>query len=278
MTIGMVEYGVDDSNPEGRPSPIIWGDCPADEIQQDPAAGIYMFEDFQQGVVAGTTLVLGQRNGLVAYADSNDVADILQDATTDKGIVKLDTDGTDDDNTVITTGDNVVGLLKITSGQQTGFWFEARVKVSTITTGDIAMFVGLTQEGQAGSGTPLGALGVIGDIDHLGFNIKEDDGNAVDLVHTKAGVVDGGADGVHVPVVDTYVNLGLYYNVFKNVVECYVDGVQVKTADIDCSATNFPSGEELAVTIAVTSGANGADGDGMTIDWFAVASGYRSNT
>jgi len=257
----------------GRPSPSIWGDCPIAEMLLNSAKGLYIFEDFHSGIVADATLVLGQRHGLVGYVDSDQAADVALQSD-EKGVIKLDQDGTDDDVTVVTTGDNVTGLVKVTSGDQKKMWFEARVKLSTITDGDLAAFIGLTEEGQAADGKPLGAAGAIGDIDHIGFSVKEDDGDALELAYTKAGQADATPVALATLVADTYVRLGLKFEPLDNKVHVYVDGVEIKDAAISAAATNFPSGEKLAVTFAIASGANGADGDGMYVDWFCVAQEY----
>jgi hypothetical protein len=270
---GKVRYGTANAVDTTRPSPSIWADCPVAEIADNPGKGFHIFEDFRGGVIGGSTLVYGQRHGLVCFTEADAVADCALQSD-EKGVLMLDQDGTDDDVTSLTTGENLSGLVKITTGDQTKMWFEARFKVSTVTDTDLAVFVGLTEEGQAANGKPLGAVGAIGDIDHIGFNIKEDDGDSLDFVHTLAGQVDGGEAAIHTVVVDTYIKVGLYFDPDDDSVHVYIDGVEDKSAAVLASASNFPSGEKLAVTVAIASGAAGADGDNLKIDWFRVAQEY----
>jgi len=265
------------------PSPSIWADCPVVAFQKDPSKGFHLFDDFKNSVIpteeAGRTAltdglgnILGDINWF-AHVESALVADLALQSDED-GVLMLDQDGTDDDTVTITTGNNVTGLVSITDEQAEKVWFEARFKVSTITNTDLGVFVGLTEEGQAANGKPMGAASAIGDIDHIGFHVFEADGDGLDFVYTLAGETDGVTADVATLEADTYVKVGLKYEPSDNKVHVYVDGVEKESAAILASASNFPSAQKLAATIAISSGAAGADGDNLKLDWVRIAQEY----
>ncbi len=265
----IIDYGTASNTVSRLPSPSIWSDCPVGEMLSHPSKGIYFWDDFQEGgSVGGADATSGSK--WYVYVESGSIADAILQSDAD-GVLMLDQDGTDDDVSTITTGDNITGLFTITDNQTTKFWFEAAFKVSTITDGDLSVFVGLTEEGQAADGKPMGAVGAIGDIDHIGFNIKEADGDSIDFVHTLTGQTDGGTTDIAVVVADTYVRVGLKYEPKDNKVHVFINGVEDITAAVLASASNFPSGQKLALTISIQSGANGADADNLKLDWVRAA-------
>jgi hypothetical protein len=269
--IGKVTYGAADSVVSRMPSPAIWADCPSDEMLANPERGLYIWDDFLSGIVADATLVLGQRYpGWTAYVESDQAADVaLQSDET--GVIKLDQDGTDDDVTVVTSGDNVTGCIKINANDPRPVWYETRVKLNTVTDGDLATFVGLMQEGQAGDGTPLGALGALADVDYIGFVVNEDDGDAVDFVVHIAGTAAGGTANIATLTANTYVRLGFKYIPNEGKIRVFVDGEEVKDAVYDISSASFPAAQKLALVFAIASGANGVDSDGLYVDWVRLA-------
>ena len=265
------------------PSPVIWADCPVITFERDPSRGVHMLDDFKNSIVgketaSGTdfTSGIGYIDGDInwyAYATSSKLADVAIQSDED-GVLMLDQDGTDDDVSVITSGGNITGAFTITDAQTKKFWYEARFKVSTITNTDLGVFVGLTEEGQAASAKPMGAASAIGDIDHIGFHVFEADGDGLDFVYTLSGQADGVTADVHTLVVDTYVRVGLKFEPSDNKMHVYVNGVENQNAAVLASASNFPSGEKLALTVAISSGAAGADGDNLKLDWVRVAQEY----
>ena len=269
------------------PSPIIWGDCPTLQIMADSAKGFHIFDDFKNSVIpteeAGRTALtngLGNVFGDInwyAYVESALVADLALQAD-DDGVLMLDTEGTDDDVISITTGNNVCGVCKTpTSGQSTGWWFEARFKVSTVTNTDLGLFVGLAEPGQAKDGYILGAASALADVDYVGFWIQEADGDDLCVVYNEA--TSGTAQAVHdaaTLTADTYVRMGMRYDVNSNKIKCYKDGVYIGTTyDIDVSSTNFPSATDMDLLICVTSGAAGEDADNLKIDWVRFAQTFE---
>jgi len=75
---------------------------------------------------------------------------------------------------------------------------------------------------------------------------------------------------------DTYVRMGMRYDVNSNKIKCYKDGVYIGTTyDIDVSSTNFPSATDMDLLICVTSGAAGEDADNLKIDWVRFAQTFE---
>lgn len=275
-----VRYKTADNVVSRGPSPAIWADCPINSFLKDPGKGKYLFDDFLNSLVGKETASATDFTSNVGniasdiawyvYEDEGKLANCAIQSDAD-GVLMLDQDGTDDDNTVITTGGNITGIFTITSEQEAKFWFEARFKVSTVTASDLAIFVGLTEEGQAASTKPMGAVGAIGDIDHIGFHSFETDSTGLDFVYTLAGQTDGSTADVGTLAADTYIRVGLKFEPGDNKVHVYVDGVEQKNAAVLASASNFPSGEKLALTVAISSGSTGIDADNLKIDWIRAA-------
>lgn len=278
--MSVVTYGAAANIVAGRPSPKIWRDCSPSLFLKDPGKGKYMFDDFVNSLVgketaSGTDFTSSIGNiasdiTWYVYADSTKLADVAIQADVN-GVLMLDQDGTDDDNSTITTGGNITGSFVITTGQTGKFWYECRLKISTITTTDIAFFAGLTEEAQAASLLPLLAAGALADKDHIGFHYTEAATTDIASTFTKAGQTDGGTTGVGTIAVDTYIQLGMKYNPGDNKLRFFANGVENTSAAVLASASNFPSGEALALTFCLQSGAAGEDADNMKIDWVRCA-------
>lgn len=285
-----VIYGGAEAVNARGPSPKIWNDCPVEEFKEVPSKGAYIFDDFRNSVVlqeeaarTAWTLGLGHIIGDInwsGYTETALIADVALQADND-GVLMLDTDGTDDDVVGISTGDNVQGIFRSPEeGVRKKFWFEARIKVNTVTDGDLPFFVGLIAPGNLGNGAPLIAAGALADVDYFGFHVDEADGDAVDIVYNEAasGVAQAVTGQIAI-VADTYVRLGLKVEILGNgmKVRFFKDGVDLgDDAAIDISTTdaNWPGATDMDVVIAATSGANGADGDNVKVDWVRVAEQY----
>jgi len=278
-----VRYGAAESEVSRMPSPIIWNDCPVNDYLADPAKGRHDFEDFLSGVVTGTTLVHGQPKGWISYATSNDVADVALQ-TDDEGWLLLQQRGTDADVVAVTDGENTAGMWKTPSagsqGSAKGLWFEARIKVVSITDSDNGAFVGLAAPGEAktsaGGGMTAGGA-AMSDIDYVGFAQLSGDCDDLTLVYNEA--TSGTAQsstGVITLVADTWHRVG-----FKIVtksqgtyVQFYDDGVYLGAAtDIDLTTTNanWPGATNMARLLSSIGESGVANGDGIYVDWVRVA-------
>jgi hypothetical protein len=284
----VVRYGTDDNILDRGPSPAIWKDCPIQEFQEQPGKGSHMFDDFRNSLLkkeeAGRTALtggIGELHGDMAwsiYSETALIADIALQAD-DEGVLMLDTDGTDDDVVGITGGDNVQGVWRSPKiGEEQRFWFEARVKVSTITDTDLSWFIGLMEPGKLGDGTPLGAVGALADVDYIGFHVAEADGDDLTLVYNEAtsGTAQANTGSITL-VADTYVRVGMKVVKLGNKVtyRFFADGVDLGdgvAVTLDGAANaNWPGDTNMDIMVAVTSGALGEDGDNLKIDWIRMA-------
>lgn len=278
-----VRYGADDAVVSRMPSPSIWNDCPVNDYLADPSKGRHYFDDFNSGVVAGTTLVKGQPHGWTAYAESDDVADCAIQAD-DDGVLLLQLDGTDADVVAVTDGENVAGQWKTPAagGGKKGLWFEARIKVVSITDADQGAFIGLAAPGEAkdaGGAMTAGGAG-LSDIDYLGF--AQLSGNGDDLIIGYNEATSGTAQsstGKITLAAATWVRVG-----FKVVaksqgtyVQFYKDGEYLGAAcDINLTNTNanWPGATDMALLLSTVGESGVADGDGIYVDWVRVATQF----
>lgn len=271
------------------PSPKIWADCPVLQFQADPAKGFFLFDDFKNSTVSlvgdsdtalasGRVTIAGDINWY-GYIESDVLVDVALQAD-DSGVLMLDCDGDDDDVRVITTGNNVAGVINMpTKGERKKFWFECRFKTSTITDTDMPIFVGLMAPGQAADGGPLGAAPTApADVDYLGFFVAEADGDDLTIIYNRNTATAGTPQsdtGEITLAVDTWIRVGFRLDVSTDKIHVYVNGVdQGADAEIDISSANFPYDIDMDVVIALTEGAAGGNGDNLKIDWVRVAQEY----
>ena len=263
------------------PSPKIWADCPVLQFKADPAKGIYLFDDFKNSVgtalATDTAQLLGDINWLT-ISETDDAADLVLKAD-DNGILKLECDASDQDVHAITTGNNTAGIIRTPlKGEGKKFWFEARINVSTITTGDIGVFVGLAQPGEMkdAGGVFGGDAAALAGVDYLGFAILEGDGDDVTIVYNEAGAGAAQSDTGEIAIaVDTFIRIGFRLDVSTDKIHVYLNGVdQGADAEIDIDSVNFPSDTDMDVIIVLVGGTGVGDGDHLEIDWVRVAQEY----
>ncbi|KKL84760.1 hypothetical protein LCGC14_1961530 [marine sediment metagenome] len=285
---GNVTYGAASHVNARGPSPSIWADCPVNAFLKNPGKGSHMFDDFRNSILkkeeaarGALTDGIGELHGDMKwniYAESALIADIALQAD-DIGVLMIDTDGNDDDTYGITGGDNVQGVWRSPKvGETKKFWFEARLKVSTITNTDISAFFGLMEPGKLGNGTPLGAAPTApGNFDYFGFFIAEADGDDLTLVQNEPGA--GSAQSVTgqiTLVANTYIRIGMKLVIDGNSIKLryYADGVDLgEDAAIDIGSTNanWPGNTNMDLIFTLTSGATGENGDNIKIDWVRIA-------
>jgi len=279
---GYVDYKSASSVPSGGPSPAIWADCPVITFLRDPGKGFHKFDDFKNSVITALATDTNQICGDINWAaiSETDDADDLTIKADDQGVLKIETDGTDQDVHAITTGYNLAGILNTPKkGEKKKFWFESRINVSTITDGDIGLFVGLAQPGQMADGAGVfGAdAAALADVDYLGFAVLEGDGDDVTIVYNEAsaGTAQSDTGEIAISAVDTYLKLGLYMDVDNEEIRVFFDGVdQGDDAAIDITTSNFPSDTDMDVIISLVAGSGAADGDHVEIDWVRFAQEY----
>lgn len=242
---GVRGFGTDYGTDAGTsPSQTIWSNFPSfADIIANPSLGIAF--DSRLG------------SAVVPYSDTN----------------ALIQTGTDGETTLFTTASNdECGLLGATGGfniatSGTKVAFEARVKVSSILLANGTAF--------GFSGAPLGKADVLLDagaipstsFGFVGFSIPDADPDGIDVAYQDVGsslnIHDANAV---VPVANTYVKLGLYFNG----TDCttYLNGVTIGDPILaaDIAATDFPGTLGLRPCVWAKGGDSGDFT--CTVDWF----------
>ena len=262
-----VGYKAPTSIVSGRPSPIIWADCPVISFLKDPGKGFHVFDDFKD--LPPVSVTAGHR--WYPYIDTGGALVLSDD---EKGVLELRTDAGSNDLTTIISGNNTTGCITPADSGKNKWWFEVRFKTVSITTDDVGFFLGLTQEGQAADTKPLADdTAVVNDIDHVGFRVAADDGDGLDFVWNLNGQTAQETASVQTLVADTWYNVGFKYEPGDNKVHVYVNGVENKDAAFLMSHASAPA-DCLAVCIALSSQTGCTATDYLHIDWVRYAAEY----
>ncbi len=257
------------NNTNRGPSPGLWGNIDWYNIKGDINEGIFYETDFLDFPVMATTNTAAGAY-LPIFDSGNSIAKI---ATATGGVVKLLTDTTDNDECYLEFGAGKGGLAKI--DESIGkFAYETRVKLSSITNGEMDVFIGLSEEGAAAADFIADGGAMTAVKDFIGYNVLLADGDAFDAVYGTASgsLVVAEADTTAI-VADTWIKLGIYYD---GVTTCYwyVNGASVCSAEI--TAANFPDGEELVPFWGFKNGGGAAMS--LSIDWFRLCQQNVSET
>ena len=257
-------------------SPRLWAKVYSSVMAPDGGERlVFVGDDFLAPKNADTYTDLYSEMGYTSYIDTGGTLTGLVDE--ECGVLALTTDGTDEDEIWLSSGDgtSVLGRISDTAGQDYLTVFEARYKVNTIADAAMSHFVGLAKPGLAGAETVVDDTGALkADSDFIGFRTLLD-GNSIDFVYQKgSAAVQNKITGAHVPVADDFVKLGFIYDpaapsakrikVFVNNVE---QSTYVTAANI--AAATFPD----AVMLAFLAGFKNttAVAAELAIDWWAFA-------
>jgi len=237
-------------------SPIIWADCPVAELEG--GKGLHYFEDFVSGgaiaVASGPVGAFLDAGSTLTFANEQNGAVVLTEAT--------------DNEAVYVFG---APAFKVTAGGGK-FWFEARIKTSTITTNEQAFFCGLMDSTAVSETVPLTAPGARADVNCVGFHKPEANTTAFDCSYKADGVtaVEVNSD-VGTLAVDTYVKLGMRFDPKDNVLRFFINGVEqtsTKTIPAD-TGTDFPA--DVAMKFVVGQLLANSAAETITMDWIRVA-------
>lgn len=250
-------------NSGNGPSEGVWGGCPWMDIQEDPNVGYASFDDF----LAYNPLVasnVARGNGYYSYEDTNST--ILQLASEVGGVIRILLEAAANEEAAITSGYSA-GMGKVYSTTPKDLWFETRVRFGQIT--DQAAFIGLAEEACPANGLLADTTGAVNSKDHVGFRVLVADPDGLDACYGKAAASTEHSDVVQTLVAATWYKLGLRYDARDDLMQWFVDGVQVGTS-LDVSATTaFPDGEELAWLFALKTITGAASS--LDIDWVRFA-------
>lgn len=248
-----------------NPSQSLWGDCPVLEIIEGSRAGWHFFDDFLAFPNAATNT--SEANlGVYKYFTS-DGADIA-DSDEVGGVVDFSSDGDNEGASLATV--QLPYQIDLSTGD---FWFEARIKSSTITDTKHGFFVGLLDSATLSATVPIAAAGTLADENFVGFHRLEGDGDKLDTVYKADGVtqVTVATDAITL-VADTYVKVGMRYNARTEKLTFYKDGVPLTDTKTIPSAdgTDFPNDVRMGLCFALLNATATTPGS-SSMDWWKAA-------
>jgi hypothetical protein len=248
-------------------SPLLWANCPQLDYMLNPQTGSYYFEDFK-GDIYGATNSTTRMCGLTFFHDNGPTHQIADDDI--HGVLRVEGNDADNDESHLAYGHDG-GVFALTASKK--FWFECRVRRDTVTDDELAMFVGLAEEGLCAANSLDDNSGdlLVGK-DWLGFHCDQADGNAIDFVHGDgAGEAVVKKAGIAVPTAGAWNKLGLYGD--GTTITPYVDGVAT-TDTVLYSASDVPLGEELGLYFLLKNGDVAPAEHKGSIDWWALGVEY----
>ncbi len=265
------------ANTSRKPTPAIWGDCPWEDLN-DPRSqldGITFFDDFlvvPNAVLASAAVVPGW--GQYTLWQGSSTTTNIVDAQIDGGGITISPDG---NNESVSFNSQVGGFRLNTSVGK--FWFECRIKTSSIAVTTSNFFVGLATGPTAtviGSATVPLADGVLDATNMNAFGFLKGEGattdnGSVDFVYQANGVTKVVVAAAAAQLVaDTFVKLGFICDPVAKKITAYVNGIpNATTKTITTSAgTDYPGDVAMSPMMAVN---NGATVSTTTIDWWRFA-------
>lgn len=241
----------------------------------NPAFGFFdNFHTFQESSLKGPYLTL---------AGTGCTIEQIADTATEKGIVQISMDGTDNDEGVIQWGRGLGAPFKLADKDLV---FEARFALSAITASkwDIGFGLGDVGMGATDKFFVDTASSLATDADFLGFLHRSSDATAAHLdggyIVASGSIVTGAEktklNALAQPVADTYIKCGFRYRAHPKTVEWYVNNVlpggnitpaRLTAAEVD--ASTFPDSTLLAPIFAVKS--QSTDALTVKLDWWGCA-------
>lgn len=257
-------------------SPSIWHDCPFSQISRGSIDGYHMFDDFTMGGITTTitSAIAAPEIGNGGYnAFGSSGATITYDNVVGGGVIF--TEATADESVSINTEQHPFSITQ-NAGK---FWFEARIKTSTITASEQNWFVGLMDAATLIVGLPLAVGGVpISTQNFVGFLRPELNTTTFDAIYSANSVslveVNSSIGSV---TVDTYFKIGMKFDPTygetgtANQLSYFIDGTRQTTSKTipDNTGTDFPADVRMGPCFGMILG-NSAE-ETITMDWWRFA-------
>lgn len=205
----------------------------------------------------------------ISYQDSGNT--ITQLSTEVGGVIRIETDTTDNDESWLNAGGITSVLGKILSTAPKLTIFESRFRIN-LTGATHNFFLGLTEEGTAAADN-IGDTGVWSATDRLGFYVQEGGaGTALKFGYAKAATGWTGSFTLGTIAADTWYKVGFVLDPRAQPskrIKVFLDNEEASnyvTADA-IAASTFPDGEELNFCAGVKNGAAAATK--LDLDWWA---------
>lgn len=279
MTVNTVDFrgNLGAYNTDRNPSPNVWYDCPWLDLVEGNRSGVWFFDDFLSFPITPATA----EGNWGQYAQFSSTGGTITAGTGRGGEAIFASDG-DNEGASIRT---LATPFKI--DQSLGkFWFECRIKSSTVADTKHGIFVGLLENAALTATVPIAADGTLADQNLVGFHRLEGDGDQIDTVYKANGVTQVSVQSdvlsttntaAGTLAADTYIKLGMVFDPTNdisgtNYLSFYVNNLRLATAKQIPAAdgTDFPNDVGLGLVFAVLN-ATGSTPGNATIDWWRAA-------
>lgn len=284
MATNKVDFLVPSTTRE--PTPIIWGDCPVADIQENPSVGWHLYDDFDDFPLIGTqTTQIGFGKYKVFATTSATVVpvstinSVVQPHTSLKAGVVVSTAA------VISPA---YGNARMSGSAADGgkLWFEARLAIQSVSATTQGFFLGMGEvEGFTyATGVPIngGAATITNGGSMIGFQSIETGPLAINTVvsdrATSFTSIQAGTSGTQPgsfgATAYTFTKLGMVYDPSRSAdcLKFYQDGVQFTTmyTNANIVATTNLKANALAMMLAVIGTGTG----GVYMQWWRSAQLY----
>ena len=262
------------------PSDIIWRKLDLNSIRENFGFGVLVEDDFHG---FGLTTAVASNVGRYAsragvWKSFEDTGAVISQIKHVDGVIRLETDSTDNDEVSLQLGGDGTGtsfVISDTAGDDRILGLEFRFRVGQVGN-TYNIFLGLAEEGSAATNF-IADDGTLASKDLIGFKVNEDDGTGLDIVYRKAGqALQTVKESALTLAASTFYKVGLLYNPAEepakrirfwansvaNDVGSYVTATNI-------AATTFPDAETLNLIFALQSASAAAKN--LDIDYVRVA-------
>jgi hypothetical protein len=247
------------------PSPAIWGDCPILSILEGSLAGNMLIDDFDKGGLITSPTSSAALVGL-PYSGFGDTGSTITYADELGGAIKLLSDGTNNDATQLFSLSHCfkMGLTNLP------LWFEARIKLSNITSTGLAFFLGLADSTAKDSAVCLtDSASALADLNLVGFHMLDTDVGSVKPCYKANTVTAVDLETVASAIAAaTYVKLGFKKD-RSGLVTFFINNVPLGTPFqvLNDLGTGFPGDVTLAPCLSLAVGAVTGE-QTIIMDWW----------
>jgi len=165
-------------------SSAVWGDCPWTAIVEGELPGFAFERNFAAGVPVTPATTEGNFAEFAQFSSTGGFVNVLAASAGVGSGISIGSDG-DNEGCSLRTRTTPVILDRSNGGD---FWFEARVRTSTIADNNIGWFVGLMDNTALTATVPITAAGAIADLNIVGFHRLEGVGNSLNTIYKADGV------------------------------------------------------------------------------------------
>jgi len=259
-----------------RRSPNLWGECPIPQILEDSGVGYHFFDDFLAAYDFATNTAV---TNVGPYEIFTGNGPSLAGAVNLPGGAQTIISGASADVTaILTLGGGAPFMISDTSGEDRKLWFEARIKISSVTDADQApFFIGFAEEDRSAANGIFadagGDLGFTTTIDLIGFGRFDNDGDSLSFIYQKGGQTC--QDVLQIALAaDTWIKVGFLYDPTAPAakrIKVYANNLEQSTyvTAANIAAATFPDAEELTLIMGMQN--DSTTTNTLSVDWWRAA-------